>query len=107
MRLYEQKRKYPQIGTPQDDTLLIEPERVPKRPRLDTSSNVVKISRKLRDGVELASAMTPVLVPEITVPLINPLREAASIQLEVDRMCEERRKSGWENGLDVRDFMCH
>lgn len=125
LRLFDHKRKFPALSSPQDDQLLIEQERVPpaKRPRpsepagyvtiINNSSflhfddfglySILKIPRRPRESTELPS---PYAAPE-TVEAINPHERAAAVLREIDRQYEPKRQPGWEDYLDVCSPAAH
>ncbi|KAF8329698.1 enhancer of polycomb-like-domain-containing protein [Cantharellus anzutake] len=98
IRFIELKRKHPQFSLSTDDQLLVDPERVlAKRPKMTLEQNAVslKIPRRSKDPTDLNSPY-PALEEQV-----HPHERAELFAKEIERQCEMRKNSGWEDYLDL------
>ncbi|KAF9519381.1 hypothetical protein BS47DRAFT_29976 [Hydnum rufescens UP504] len=97
LRLVEHKRKYPHFASPHDDALLVDPERtLAKRPKLGESGVSLKITRRSKEATELTSPAGSIEDPP------NPHERAAFYQKEIERHCELKKNSSWEDYIDLQ-----
>lgn len=112
--LAEFKRKYPSLCSKEDDDLFYDKERVPKKPRLESTAYVnlpdvlfvnslfvhsripLKLARPRENG-DLASPTT------YTEPPIRPKERLAQIQSQIEDELSQRKEKdhGWEDATDV------
>jgi len=98
IKFIELKRKHPQFTLSTDDQLLIDPERVlAKRPKTTIEQNAVslKIPRRSKDPIDLHSPYP------LSEDQVHPHERAELFAKEIERQCEMRKNSGWEDFLDV------
>ena len=86
------KRANPALGSKDDDELLMDREKQPKKPKVDTSR--VKI-RPVRESVDTGS---PVPLP---IPQIRPRERQAAIQAVIDQELQRSKDNKWEDVIDV------
>ncbi|OSX65465.1 hypothetical protein POSPLADRAFT_1167718, partial [Postia placenta MAD-698-R-SB12] len=86
--LAEFKRKYPSLCSKEDDDLFYDKERVPKKPRLESTAP--------RENGDLASPTTH------TEPPIRPKERWAQIQSQIEDELSQRKEKdhGWEDATD-------
>lgn len=107
------KRKFPSLGTKEDDELFQDKERVPKKVKpTDVAyvdrhhSSLVwpsdrissRIPIKLRTGRDSGDFGSPV----VTEPMMRPAVRASMIQSQVEEELAKRKDHRWEDAVDVR-----
>lgn len=97
LTLVDLKRRFPTLGTKEDEELLHDKERVPKRPKFDSASAKLPGLRIRTHGGDLAS---PSAHTEIA---IRPKDRTATIQSSIERelLRQKDRDHHWEDQIDV------
>ncbi|KII84772.1 hypothetical protein PLICRDRAFT_57292 [Plicaturopsis crispa FD-325 SS-3] len=91
--LVDLKRKFPSLGTKEDDELLQDKERAPKRQKNESSARITALKLRTRDD----SATHP-----HTEYLVRPKEKLAAIQsqIEKDLQKQKERDNHWEDRIE-------
>ncbi|OCH93358.1 hypothetical protein OBBRIDRAFT_328810 [Obba rivulosa] len=93
--LVDLKRKFPILGTKEDEELFFDKEKVPKKPKTEATGRI-PLKLRTRDNADTASPIT------LVEPQIKPKERQAMIQSQIEQELARRKEKDqrWEDLVD-------